>query len=279
MMNKRTLPVMIGWLALLVLAACSDDVYLVRSDNQPPCAPRGVYSITADEAVYLYWEPNDERDLEGYRVYRTTDPNSSKYYYLATAYKAEYVDCDVSNGHTYQYVITAFDRSGNESDVSDIAWDTPRPEGTDEIIQDYHRYPSTAGYDFSKYEVIHWENSQADVYLDYDDYYGVFFLCVTDELTDIQDFGYTNDLDGVSYSPSVGWSNVGWVEVIVGHTYIIWTRDDHYAKLRVTGFTRSYGIFFDWAYQIDQGNQELAPRPQHAKDYLRIASRESDNHI
>ncbi|KPK99662.1 MAG: hypothetical protein AMJ91_07015, partial [candidate division Zixibacteria bacterium SM23_73_3] len=68
-----------------------------------------------------------------------------------------------------------------------------------------------------------------------------------------------------------GWSQVGWVEVILGHSYIIWTRDNHYAKLRVVGFTRSYGVIFDWAYQVDPGNQELAPRPPHGENYLRVA--------
>jgi len=50
------------------------------------------------------------------------------------------------------------------------------------------------------------------------------------------------------------------VEVIAGHTYIVWTRDDHYAKLRVSGFTRSYGILFDWAWQVAPANPELKIR-------------------
>jgi len=63
------------------------------------------------------------------------------------------------------------------------------------------------------------------------------------------------------------------VEVIFGHSYIIWTRDNHFAKLRVNGFIRAYGIVFDWAYQVDPGNPELAPRPPHRDEYLRIAVR------
>jgi len=275
-MKRMNLALVAGMVVILFLAGCSDDVHIFRSDNQAPCVPRGVYSITGDEAVYLYWDANTEEDLAGYRVYRTADLSSNKYYFLATVYQSEYVDGDVKNGHTYKYGISAFDRHGNESEVSDIAWDTPRPEGEDKIIQDYHRYPQTAGYDFSQHDVTHWESSRADIYLDYDDYYGVFFLCVTDDTTDIQDFGYTDKLSDVSYAPPNGWSNVGWVEVISGHTYIIWTRDDHYAMLRVTGFTRSYGIFFDWAYQIDPGNRELVPRPPHAENYLRTERKQTD---
>lgn len=278
-MKKTIFLLVLGMTAVFIIQSCSDDVYLVRSDDTPPSVPKGVYSITGDEAVYLVWEPNDERDLAGYRVYRSTDPGSNKFYHLATVHAASYIDYDVKNGHSYEYAITAFDHYGNESNTSLIAWDTPRPEGKGEIIHDYHRYPHAAGYDFSEYEVTDWEKSRADIYLDYDDYYGVYFLCVTDDTTDIQDFGYTENLDDVSYSPSEGWSNVGWVEVIAGHTYIIWTRDDHYAKLRVTDFTYSYGIAFDWAYQVDEGNRELAPRPEHAKDYLRIASNRSESRM
>jgi hypothetical protein len=274
-MKKMISSLVVGMGAILLFAGCSDDIHIFRSDDQAPCVPRGVYSVTGDEAVYLYWEANTEPDLAGYRVYRTTDPNSNKYYLLATVYKNSHVDKDVENGDTYKYGISAFDRHGNESEVSEIAWDTPRPEGKDQIIQDYHRYPQTAGYDFSEYDVTHWESSRADIYLDYDDYYGVYFLCVTDDTTDIQDFGYTDGLSDVGYAPSYGWSNVGWVEVISGHTYIIRTRDDHYAKLRVTGFTRSYGIFFDWAYQTDPGNPELTPRPPHAENYLRVAKEQT----
>ena len=32
-----------------------------------------------------------------------------------------------------------------------------------------------------------------------------------------------------------GWSAVGWLELIVHHSYIIWTADDHYATIRVYG--------------------------------------------
>jgi hypothetical protein len=45
----------------------------------------------------------------------------------------------------------------------------------------------------------------------------------------------------------------------------------------VTGFTFSYGIVFNWAYQVDEGNQELAPRPRHAENYLRKEAMQGDN--
>jgi hypothetical protein len=40
----------------------------------------------------------------------------------------------------------------------------------------------------------------------------------------------------------------------------VWTRDDHYAKFRVTGLSGSL-VTFDWAYQTASGNPELHARP------------------
>jgi hypothetical protein len=121
--------------------------------------------------------------------------------------------------------------------------------------------------------VLSWGSANADIYLDYDDDYQVYFLCVPDVYTDIQDFGYTDNLDDVNVAPdtTIGWSQLGWVEAILGHSYIIWTRDNHFAKLRIGEFCKCYGIVFDWAYQVAEGNPELAPRPPHKDGYLRVA--------
>ena len=93
---------------------------------------------------------------------------------------------------------------------------------------------------------------------------------------DIQDAGYRTTLDGVDFAPIVGWSPSGSVEVIVGHCYIVWTRDDHYAKFRVTEVrpatsTSPSQVVFDWAYQVDAGNREL--RASKAKNGERGATR------
>ena len=249
---------------LVLILGCEKKVYYHDYDDVAPSRPKGIYSITGEEAVYLYWEENDERDLRGYVVYRSRD-EEGPYKPLGTASRAEYVDDEVRNGVTYWYGITAFDYDDNESDLSYVTYDTPRPEGWDEIIHAYNVHPwvAVSGFDFSRGEVVPWDLARADIFLEHDDNYGVFFLWVADYQTDIQDFGYTDDIDDVDMAPytEAGWSALGWVEVIMGHTYLVWTRDDHYAKLRVHGFSRSYGIFFDWAWQVAPGNPELKIRP------------------
>ena len=177
---------------IFVWSGCAEDeVYIVRPDYTPPSSPKGFYSVTGDLTVELFWEDNDERDLAGYRVYKNDDQYSDKVYYHATVYTSYYVDHQVKNGHTYIYGVTAFDDDGNESALSLVTRDTPRPDGSGLVLRDYHRYPDISGYDFSRFAVVCYDQRGVDVYIDYDDYYKVYFLCAADSLTDIQDFGYT----------------------------------------------------------------------------------------
>jgi hypothetical protein len=256
-----------------VFIGCEEKVYLFRPDHTPPSVPKGLYSVTGDETVWLFWEENDEDDFAEYWVYRAKEEDDY-YKRIARTKIAKYTDNFLKNGTTYLYAVSAVDEDGNESDLSkNDVFDTPRPEGTGKIIQDCDWFPHTSGYDFSEKTVVSWYDEDADIYLDYADSYPipVYFLCVRDGYTDIQDFGYTKNLDEVNFSPDSGWSQLGWVEVILGHSYIIWTRDNHFAKLRVDEFCKCYGIVFDWAYQVAEGNHELAPRPPHGEGYLRVA--------
>jgi len=178
---------------LVLILSCEKKVYYYDYDEVPPSRPKGLYSITGDEAVYLYWEENDEEDLRGYVVYRSRDENGP-YKPVATVSVEEYVDEEVKNGITYWYGITAFDYDDNESGLSYVTYDTPRPEGWDEIIHAYNVLPwvSVSGFDFSEGDVVPWDVARADIFLEYDNDYQVFFLWAADYQTDIQDFGYTD---------------------------------------------------------------------------------------
>lgn len=274
-MKKILLMIILLLGSVVIFGGCENKDYIVQPDHTPPSRPKGFYSITGDKTVYLRWEENDEEDFAEYRVYRA-EGDARYYERIAKVKIARFDDHNVKNGTTYYYAVSAVDYHGNESDLSKEIYDTPRPEDFGMVIRDYHRFPETSGFDFSKGTVVSWDDVDADIYLDYDDNLNVYFLCAADKYTDIQDFGYTDNLDDVDVAPdtNIGWSELGWVEVILGHSYIIWTRDNHFAKLRVSEFIKSYGISFDWAYQVDEGNPELAPRPPHAENYLRVATRE-----
>jgi hypothetical protein len=86
--------------------------------------------------------------------------------------------------------------------------------------------------------------------------------------------GFTESFDDIDYAPQTGWSENGWAEIIAGHTYVVWTRDLHYAKLRVTSIGSDF-VNIRWAYQLDQDNPELIARgditlkPVHGSEYLK----------
>ncbi|MBD3297612.1 MAG: hypothetical protein GF341_03075 [candidate division Zixibacteria bacterium] len=266
-MTRRLILLAVALAATMALAGCSDDDDVYRSDVdlQAPATPRGVYSITGDERVTIVWLGSDEQDLEGYAVYRSRDLDGP-YHEIGEVLvddlplRLEFVDRNVTNGQTYYYAVSSFDYAGNLSELSyEDVFDTPRPAGYGVRLYAIDARISQSAFDFSRYSVTSGDDPAADILISRDG--DALYLEAVDHpdvLTDIQDFGYTTDLDVLDWAPPEGWSPNGWSELILGHTYAIWTRDDHYAKIRVTRVTNDY-IEMDWAYQIDPGNPELKP--------------------
>ena len=257
MMMKRKIGIVLG---LSLMLAATMGCERLCDDGVPPGVPTGVVSVTGDGYVRLSWHPNSERDLVGYRIYRHLEPGGW-YEHIASTRYASFTDRDVVNGVTYYYAVSAYDEDGNESGLSEeTIFDTPRPEGRGLVLRDYLTSPGEAGYNFSAYEVVAYDDPAADIYYEYDWDWDIAYLNIGHLNTDIQDFGYVDDLDDVNYAPEAGWSSLGWVEAIEGHAYIIWTWDNHFAKLRITEMGDGW-MSCDWAYQIDSGNRELAPPP------------------
>lgn len=259
-----------AWMAVLLagllggfVAGCDEDC-LFCSDCESPNAPVDVYSVTGDGEVWLYWTPIDADQVDEFVVYRSAHADGP-YTEIAHTRRDMFVDRDVRNGHTYFYAVTAIDVCGYESDLSrELVHDTPRPEGFGAYLDDANGDVSArSGWDFSGYRALVWDHDETDVYFLISD--GVPFLVAADMATDIQDAGYI-DFDGVDWAPERGWSPSGAVELIPGHMIVVWTRDNHFAKVRVESIGAGR-LTFDWAYQIDTGNRELAPRPS---DELRL---------
>lgn len=228
-------------------------------DDTPPSPPKNVSTVTGDNRVDIFWDYNTENDVAGYNVYYAYSYNG-KYTLLGSTKKDSFVDSGAKNGTTYYYAVTAYDYNGNESELSkDEVYDTPRPEGFDQTIYDYRRFPNNSGYDFSKYLVLPFDDKYADLF--FENYNGTFYLNVWDD-SDIQDMGPTRDIWDISYAPIGGWvplkqgENVKYTQAKIGNTYVIWTWDNHYAKVRVKNITGER-IVFDWAYQLVEGNREL----------------------
>lgn len=241
----------------LIFTGC--DHFHDSYDTTPPSPPTNLRTITGDNRVDIYWDKNPERDVAGYNVYYAYSYNG-KYTLIGTTQKTYFVDNGATNGTTYYYAVTAFDFNGNESDLSkDVIYDTPRPEGFNQAIFDYNKVPDNAGYNFKNYLVVPYNDAGANMF--FENYNGQYYLDVWKD-SEIQDMGATTDIYDISYAPTGGWvplktgDNIKYTEAIVGHTYVIWTNDNHYAKVRISSIS-SDRMIFDWAYQTVEGNREL----------------------
>lgn len=237
-------------IAGLFLIGCKEEIVI---DTTPPSPPQGIMTISLDNAVELQWYPSQAEDVEGYNVW-VSDQYDGRYALLATVTATDYIDYGAENGVTYYYAISAFDFEKNESALSkDVIYDTPRPEGYQVVLSNWTTTPNTAGYDFSQYEILPYNDVNTDFF--FENASGRFYAVVWGD-TEIQDMGYTQNLDEISASPAAGWAPSKSAEAIVGHTYVIRTWNTHYAKIRVTEVAANR-LVFDWAYQIAQGNREL----------------------
>ena len=228
------------------------------NDDEPPAVPRGVFTTTGDEQVSVEWYPNNEADLVGYRVWRGNDGTNFDNLLAETAV-ARYIDTDVRNGETYFYAVSAYDIDGNESGLSpEDARDTPRPEGRNIVLNDYQVFPGRSGFDFSRPDKgsIPWDTSQTDFYFGLEPEVNVTYF-YSDNETLMQDLGYHESFDDVDVVPEVGYTTL-FVEAIEGHIYALYTPDGNFAKIRVREMSGDE-VVFDWAYQPDLDNVQLAP--------------------
>lgn len=246
-------------LGMSLFLGCTDKKTIIRYDNLEPSAPRGVTSYTGDGYVLLTWLANPEPDVVGYDVYRART-DSGPYSYLASTTETFFMDYNVVNGNTYFYAVAAYDKDSLQSALSsDYVVDTPRPEGV-VVLYDFNQFPNDAGFDFSSESRLAWNSANSDVYFErFVDNQGFpSYYINANSGTLIQDFGYVDTLAQVGWAPQQGWSDLGYVEAILGHAYIINTRDNHYSKIRVNQLGSNWARL-EWAYQVDPDNQELKP--------------------
>ena len=250
-------------LLLTVLFAGISGCYIDTEeiDREPPAIPRGVRTITGDQEVTIEWYPNGEFDLAGYRIWRGRDgTNFNDLLVEVSENTTFYIDTDVQNGSTYYYAVSAYDTEGNESELSpENAWDTPRPEGQNIALDDYILFPARSGFDFSQpYKgSIPWDAPGTDVYFGFDIEIGVTYL-YSDNDTLMQDLGYHEGFEAVDVVPEFGYTTL-FVELIEGHIYAIYTPDGNFAKIQVRELIDNNTVIFDWAYQTDPENIQLAP--------------------
>ena len=257
----------------LMVAGCSDDEVVAVYDP-PPQPPQGVFSITGNDSVFIYWTAPYEGDITHFEVFRSFY-EFTDYELIAVVeawpnpdldliyYEPGYIDDSVTNGTTYFYAVTSIDEAGQQSELSaESVFDTPRPDGRVTLYDEAVK-PDSGAFDFSTASIVGSADASADVYIDRAGV--VFYINVTNEVdVFLQPMGFHSSFDGVGWAPQERWSHNGWAEIVPGHIYVMAIRNAHgdwnYAKMRVLAEDNDTGVvMFQWAYQEDKNNPELAP--------------------
>ena len=129
----KTLVGILGIAAAIMITGCEVQrtVYL---EDLPPTRPTGVTSITGDRAVYLYWNPNGERDLDFYRVYRGPE-STGRFDFIGSTGSESFVDdfSEESNGITINYHLSGMTRLDERFY---LAWYTIQSPLFDELLRE-----------------------------------------------------------------------------------------------------------------------------------------------
>jgi hypothetical protein len=111
-----------------VESAESNVVVFRGKDTFPPSAPAAITIAAAPGTISIFWAVNPEKDIAGYKLYRSTDkalPLDQWTLLTPELIKTNtYQDAKVENGKQYFYYLTATDSAGNVSEPSEIVNET-----------------------------------------------------------------------------------------------------------------------------------------------------------
>jgi hypothetical protein len=101
----------------------SNVITVVAEDRFAPAAPTGLVAVQEGKAVRLFWNPSQERDLSGYRLYKQVGDGAWARIGPDPIVEPLFLDDTVSAGERIGYRVTAVDRAGpgNESAPSSVA--------------------------------------------------------------------------------------------------------------------------------------------------------------
>ncbi|MBV9242270.1 MAG: hypothetical protein JO314_09710, partial [Acidobacteria bacterium] len=107
-----------------VESAESNVVQFTAKDVFPPSAPAAITIAAAPGTISIFWAINPEKDVVGYKLYRSTDKELPRDQWTPVSPDLlktnTYQDTKVESGKTYYYYLTATDSAGNVSPQSEI---------------------------------------------------------------------------------------------------------------------------------------------------------------
>jgi hypothetical protein len=106
----------------------SNILRILPKDTFPPTAPTAITLAAAPTTISIFFATNPEKDVAGYRIYRSTDANVEKQKWELLAPELvtsnTFQDTRVESGKTYYYFLTATDKAGNVSEPSEVVSET-----------------------------------------------------------------------------------------------------------------------------------------------------------
>jgi hypothetical protein len=267
----------VSYSGLETASAWAVEVYVPQP--VPPLDPAGVEVVALDNANFIRWSDNarDAEDFSFYKVYLEESGGGS--FLLGETDSEGFLDLLVVNGNTYSYFVTAVDDQGHESEGSASASGTPRPDYHGEWIYAHEDVPTLSGFRFSMdeldYPILDGDSPlrhfRVEVDVDgwwivpgpgtevFDGFWDTTALkCAVDA---------DSDCIALDQAPLTGYTTFD-MPLYSQTTYVLRVLGDdglkHYGTIRVTllGFDQDNNaiMIFDWAYQLQAGNPNLAAR-------------------
>jgi hypothetical protein len=277
----------LGSFFVLAVAACDDDPQSVGGVVLQ--APSSLTSTSLNGAIHLAWSDNAFVNAASgtfleYRVYSTPYSLDSglcdeQWELEGSTIAPEFIVGAVENGFARCYGVVSVSIDALESEFSPIRADTPRPDARNVLMYAYQSNSLMSGFRF--WDDVNGNGSvdplelgtvgdgnrtDIDFWVDRDmngDFWmvpertGTIVAFYPDPPQPIEDLTSIDVAWDVEY---IGYSDLA-IQASPGYGYVFqMTAADIYARygaIRVTHVGQDYMIF-DWSYQTDPGNPELA---------------------
>lgn len=252
----------------------SVEVYVPRP--VPPPVPDPVEAVALDNSAYVRWHDgaSAEEDFAFYRVYVAEGDSE---YLVGETDSPGFLDFLAENGRTASYFVTSVDDRGHESEASEIASCTPRPDYTGEVMYSYEDVAASAGFRFQEADdlqaVMSGDSPHRHFRLE-SDAAGLWLAPGPEgrvhpeaHWTSALKCGVGSDADCLSWerAPMSGYS-ARRMPLDAGFTYMFQVSGDdgetRFGSVRAShlGLDQDGNrlIVFDWAYQTQAGNPSLS---------------------
>jgi len=279
---RLSLSQLITAFAMLGLACQSNNASgpVLPAPNLP--APAFLTSISLDSAIHLDWDDtpfqSDPAGFSWYRVYSTNYDLGNvlcgaQWYLEGTTVSHEFLAAQLVNGVPRCFAVSAVDTLGDETAWSPPRQDTPRPDARNVLVWAYDVKPLQAGFRF-------WDDVNGNGYgdagelglvqdgnrTDIDfrierDINDTLWIVPVFSGTSVLSYGPISDLTDIDVAPTTGYSSQR-AKMLPSYGYvfqIVEGQDVRYGAVRISHAGTQYAIF-DWSFQTDRGNPELAPR-------------------